>query len=83
MPTPNNPMKYLNSIKITDVDKYCSRAGWNHRHETSQNHIRVECKYLKNVYPFVERNCHDDVCEESLRVGNKTVQIFKYSYSVK
>ncbi len=56
-PSPRRPLDYFNSvynIKGEDnIDKLCIKSHWNHKDESEQKIIRVECKMLRKHYKFV------------------------------
>ncbi|CAF4031651.1 unnamed protein product, partial [Adineta steineri] len=52
IPAPREPRRL---IEFDPFDE-CKTHQWNHRNETGQKVVTVECNRLKDIYPFVEPN---------------------------
>ena len=76
LPTPYNPAGYFNASQYNNINEKCTRSSWSHQNESGQRFIEMNCYLLKEYYPFVDRVCDDEKCEESLRIGETILQKF-------
>lgn len=79
LPTPYNPAGYLKATLGKDVNKVCIRDSWSHQIESGQSYIKKDCDELKSYYPFVDRECDNEKCEERLRIGDRVLWKFAFN----
>ena len=85
LPTPKDPIRYLERLNYVDFYQNCVRSTWNHRKEIGQNHDSIKCSALKNIYPVVDRDCMrlkdgQEFCAENiLYERQKLIVLINYS----
>ena len=74
---------YLASMGIKDFNKTCESTRWNHRKELYFGPIsRMNCSKLYNIYPFVFKKCENNMCEETLKIGENIIHKFVYKEKI-
>ncbi|CAF1173124.1 unnamed protein product [Adineta steineri] len=68
LPAPREPKRLIKSNRF---DK-CKSHYWNHRNESEQKQVTVECNRLKDIYPFVELNKKKEWIE-ILKINNTII----------
>ena len=69
LPSPRDPIGYLNSVNYKNLNEICIRSDWDHRREVQVEDKSIECDKLKTYYPFVETECDETFCIETLRLN--------------
>ena len=81
LPTPRDPIKYLEQLNYTGFHQSCVRSTWNHRLEKGQAQFTIRCSELQKIYSMVERDClrvkdqEEEFCTENLIFNNQTLVI--------
>jgi hypothetical protein len=82
LPSPRSPRDYFLSVNWTKYDDECFNGPWSHKYERTkdmdygyESKSTIDCKELKEFYPFVERSLTNQ--EEHLVINGRVKQIIR------